>query len=427
MQQAVLTLAGVVTGGSFDNECEAHFSNVEIHKSPLTIDMREVEFVHLPALFSMVSLIVVRQKNGLETQFRLPSSRKVRDFLRLTQFPKTVSVVTQKPFVDFVHKDDHVWFRGLGGDQGTGTYPDALPISELRMPLFSWYPPKIKDEQDSRFEVNEFYFGVMDEQDRIWSEGPPATVLKNLFREPSYVVSHIVYEALSNAFRHPDSKVIVFASDMQIPADSPEQRDPKAKSVPGTFTLCYWDDGKSIYETLHDGHSDTVTVERHKNLKVRLHCKIGEGQQTRKTIVTNERKRTYSDKLEIFAAAFLPGTTRDKSGTGAKPHSRNELFDQEATLPGFGLYNLINAACLILDNKEMKSKVAVRSGRYFGSISAKETNRHRASREQDFNLSLKELCSSNEYFRGNLVSVSMPVNVPKMLLKAPGNWTRLAS
>jgi hypothetical protein len=348
---------------------------IAARESSLTIDLSAVNFILVESIAPLIAEIAGREAAGLQTLLRLPRSGDVRQALRAWDFAATLKRVTKRPFVEFVDRRDHRYFRGFGGDRGSTADSYGLEVHDQagsefvlvprvwrNMPLRYWNVRDLFVEGD----LPRFQSAVRDETSR-WKQdaGVSAVLEHHLGPFFGYVWSHIVHEAMSNAFRHGSANSVVAAAKADWSDKS--QRDTH-------FMLAFWDDGVAMYETLRRASTlDRITAPGYElsgNVAYDVkHVKERESvQRSKKT--SRELPTGSSSDEDFFLATLFPGVTADPDGRSHAPHPDVASNNPSAALAGMGLANLVNAAVDVL-----KGSVAFRSGSLFMNIRGAKRSR----------------------------------------------------
>lgn len=406
----VVKLEGILTGLHIDELLSPFHHSLPTAKSPLAIDMSGVNFMHVECFPPLIAEIAARQSEGLLTTIRLPRSAAVRQSFRTWDLARILRLVTGTPFIEFVDRRDHRFFHGLGGDLSTREYGlethqlhgerISLPPSARRtMPLKHWRVSDFFVEGDPL----RFQRAVLDET-QLWREdaGMRAVLEYHLGEFYGHVWTHIIHEALSNAFRHGSATSVVAA----VKADWTDRTQKDAH-----FTLSFWDDGKPMYETLRAGLAADGIVAPAFAMSEELgyhvkHTARGVARAFDRT--SRDLPTVDSPDEEFFVAALYPGVTSDPEGRLHVPHPDVGSSESLAALAGMGLANLVNAAVDVL-----KGSVAFRSGSYFMNVKAAALPRgHGQSKEKRAG----QYAVKTEYrwsSHGNIVTVRLPLRGKK--------------
>jgi hypothetical protein len=380
----------------------------------LTIDMSAVRFMHVDCVTPLIAEFAARHKLKLATRLRLPRSLEVRQALRTWDFARAIRLVTGMKFIDIVDPRDHQYFQGLGGDlrgrvYGLETYSikgaivSLPPLTRRFMPIRHW---AVRDVFSG--DATGFQRAVLDETSR-WREDPVvrASLRYHLGAYYGYVWTHIVHEAMSNAFRHGAAKSII--------ATSKADPDPSGRDV--HLTLTFWDDGLPMHETLRAGVKNEHGIlgsafGKSETLQYRVRVRDRNDLRFKRDFIASSDIAPSSEAPaeEFLLATVYPGLTADPFGRFHVPHPEMGNAGELPTLPGMGLANLVNGAVDVL-----KGSVVFRSGEYFMNVKASSRSR------QPSTLSAKAVKTNYAVkierrwpICGNILTVRLPLrNVPK--------------
>lgn len=371
------------------------------------IDLSDCSFIEVVSLMMLLSVLVARQEEGRETVIRLPKSKRVRDYFRSWNFPEAVASTTGRPFYRFVHKNDRTYF-GENPDVSKQAFAGTLTrgasgwdrILSDRFFGFSVYiPPNEAATFRPKLAVD-----IASE----WKRRAITSVLRKVFGgSEDLLSSRVIFEGVMNAIRHPSAKKIVIASQFQMGGAA---KSVGAEPPPSHFTLCIWDDGRGIVETLRDAidrESAISSIDPSDSFTSIYKLKLPGGEQrVPSTYVPSAKEPGYM----LLFSSVLPGITstlappKPKLVTTDEDHIQSPDVEVRSDpifrLPGMGLYLLTNAVVQILGGS-----VAVRTGEYFMNIKG-------AGRNDPAEYTIK-LTDGNPPLRGNLVTIRLPVHVAK--------------
>jgi hypothetical protein len=249
----------------------------------------------------------------------------------------------------------------------------------------------------------------------VWSSPLLQEVLSPLLtKDPSYLARDVVFEAMANAVRHPEAKTIVRVSHIEKRNDRPSLEGITGSAVGGArpfseqtvlshITLCWWDDGKSIIDTLreplsHGSSIRSILPEVGSTFDFRITDKRGTIVSQRKVELDVELNEAAEDELLLLAAVF-PGVTRDPDAVAASPpldstHSTVRPLNS----PGMGLHYLMNAAIDLYGGT-----VSFRTKNYFLNIK-------KAKKQSAATYSAKIIkYSISQSIPGNMITVRLPL------------------
>jgi hypothetical protein len=175
----------------------------------IRLDLSRCEFIDIPSLLHIIALVAARSRLSLRSQIRLPKSRLVRDFLRVWDFSSAVRNACGIPLIQLVSKEDHTYF-GESTDE----------VSLLRYASENRYSLGVQRLLNARFfSITTFLTtlaaptGFARLESSRWQEALVRSVLAKYLKGPDgYVASRIIFEAATNAVRHPGAQLIQTAS-----------------------------------------------------------------------------------------------------------------------------------------------------------------------------------------------------------------------
>jgi len=378
---------------------ESQTKTQALQAATLHLDFSKTEYFDVPALLQIISVLTQRRRSGLETSMALPQKQNARDFLRVWEFGEAIEKATGVVLKEVFSEND---VSCLSGDR-----EHAL----LRYLVASKYEGSLQRLLSRKFFSILTFFAkrtpvnkrmALDESER-WQQALIRAVLdRHLGHADDYVGSRIVYEACTNALRHPGAKIIQTASSFLVFGKSAAARST------GYLTISFWDDGSSMVETLRDAIKAGKTVQAlrvpalYADYKVSVHRYSGakDSEQTIRSDAVPDRHTP--DELLLVATTF-PGITRDALGLDRPPNPSLQRSKPEWDAPGMGLYVLLNTAVDIFGGR-----VTFRTKDLRLTVSRSEGNtnvRHKA----------KVTKYGNEFpqFLGNMVTIRLPIKIAK--------------
>jgi hypothetical protein len=179
----------------------------------LHLDLSGCQFIELVALLHLVALTAGRTRRGFTTEFALPKSKDVRDFMRVWEFPNAIRDATGLPLSKLVMKEDLAYFG------------ENSEFAALRYAQFYGYEGGLQRMLSTKFFAITSFLTALPSQPRFalaessrWQETLVRSVLSRYLHGPdNYVASRVVFEAATNAVRHPGASIIQTASSFFIP------------------------------------------------------------------------------------------------------------------------------------------------------------------------------------------------------------------
>ena len=372
---------------AIDSWCESNDWN-----GSLVIDLSEAEWIDVAALMHIVAIFADRSDNRLQTSMRIPNIRKVRDFLRVWRFAQAVQIVTDRRFKDLVDPVDHQYFEKKQVSYSTGNVLGNLEA----MGFFGFMVFRMNQAGSQAH--------MIQESCQHWDTSAISGVLhRYLSGSGKDFARVVVYESISNAYQHPNADTVCVVSKVDGP-------DRDGKKVPTSLTLCVWDNGSSIADTLKNqlmnGHAIRVNVDP-SHFKDRFLLVDDEGIFDPKNISASSTPNLDSPESEFLLSSMLPGITR------RGPYQEMSFIEEipellardfYAAQPGMGLFALLQAAI-----KSFGGKVTVRSGNL--RLSVREP---KPDEKQEPDVAYRVKCSTyppaTPRFRGNMITIRLPLS-----------------
>lgn len=229
--------------GPLEEAFEVYCRDHEGMPSRMRLDLSDCRFVEVTSLMWMLAILSLRERGGVPTEVIMPREKAVRDFMRVWEFPEAVRYVLGRPFTEILSEQD----------RGQYDREEKDPIDRLA------YAGKVLDVDgiEQRL-LSEGFFNFMtftprrekapsrlaDNENSRWREDRILSVLdKHLTisgtTSGTTVSSHIVHEAMMNALRHPNCRLIQTSSFFDRPDNY----------LLGETDLKDW---RSFFKTLYD-------------------------------------------------------------------------------------------------------------------------------------------------------------------------------
>ena len=370
------------------------------------IDMSDLNYPDVGVLLAVIGWTAERKRLNEPTRYRLPATDKGRELLRRMKFEYGFRSAVGASLKDYVFDADHRYFEreGLLECRYLLGHSDML-ISEAGMRLQdrgyfqfrSWEGDDVHPR--SRMSSLRSELGA---QELRWADEMLLSLLsRRLGRENAgYVGSHIIYEALSNAFRHANSQTIV----------SIEQVYDVSGAGSAIIRFAFWDNGDPVQETLRkslEGQENIINPDANL-MNVRFIRNTNPETVFDLGVATGALNKNHPDTiagLDLLLAAFLPGVTSEMDGFGAVYHTLLSKKYPLLAAPGKGLFNMLNATCTFF-----KGKLTAWSGGQAAIFSAPIQQNHLPDEKNTFSFSVVcEDLPRNDY-RGNLIAVELPLH-----------------
>jgi len=416
-----MRLTGDVLADDFEEQMDKFYERGSPDR-PLLIDLTETSYIEVAALVNCIALLVERTDSRLRTFIAIPSDRRVRDFLKVWRFARAVKDATGLSLVEFVVGEDRRYlsepqesYTGQGdGIQKLEYDPDWEPKRDTPRNFFEFVT--FAEEPGKKITPEGRFASAPRQEGRRWTRPLIQEVLEKHLPgrgTKDEVARVIIYEAMSNAVRHPQARVVQAVSRFERQGNGTEGHR-------GSLRICVWDDGDSIVKTLMQALEEGRSIQAF-NLPPfmcdRVHVTIRDFDCKHKDqrIVDQSDKITKESATEkdILLASLFPGVTRTvaQSVPQVEPFENqpseqdlaSQLMDFMNSAPGMGLYALTRT---VID--QFTGTLFIRSGRYRLIIEAA----HDAWRVQ---YSVRYKCKITVYrkymppFRGNLLAIQLPL------------------
>jgi hypothetical protein len=372
--------------GRVEQTMDEFFRDRGSSHTSLILDLSACEFIEVASLTYLISFILHRQRQGLSTILRLPTSKEVRDFLRAWNFPAAIKEAIGVPFSSIVSPADYRYFGenlSLKNLKYAGKLIDLHEGVEhlLRRDFFAFTSIKPNDNE------------IQVEAER-WQDPLLKAVLDKHLQAKGYLASRVIYESLTNASRHPAATVILATSHFERFHDT------------NFFTVVLWDNGEGIVETLQRAISNgnpirsTKCREHLANYNLNIEGPNSETLLADTPLDVNFTPSAETDDAHLLAAALLPGITRDVGGSGHRLHkdlASDPSVDPSLFLPGMGLYVLTNAVIDLYGGV-----VSLRSGRLFMNVKG-------GSVSPNYRIKIRQYGDWLPPFLGNMLTLRLPL------------------
>jgi hypothetical protein len=356
--------------------------------TPLLINCTNVSYFDVPGMVYLISRIIERARLGLETKLALPQRPEVANFLRIWNVDTTIERACGFPFSTMLHPSStSIW-----------SHLQTMPRTshEERLPA-SFYPIQATLRSSRRFTPN-----LAAEWSESWRSVYILSVLNRMLGGyGERIASHVIHEAIMNGIRHPGARVLLTASSS---IRYPSRSNSKSSRY---LTICVWDDGASIVETLRGASAfATEFYPRQSSLFKRdlEFTRIGIDKEEKTIRLTNQTAIPVDseDALLLLASTF-PGVTSDPSSEASYAHPNVIRENIDYARPGMGLFVLCSTVAEVFGGK-----VTIRSGRSRMSIQSGPIASENAPRL--LNVKVTDL-GPNSLLLGNQVTIRIPRRV----------------
>ena len=188
------------------------YNNLKIIKESknIRIDFQDVEYIEIGCFFYVISLMSIIKNKGGNVILKLPKSIKVRNIIRLWRVPIVLKEIIKVPFKDLVEQEDLKYFgenKNLLGDFYKKLSRNEEGLLKLfQLNFFSLYNLPFNDESNKK--------NTLINEPNKWEDSFIQAVLKKHLKKfdsnsENLIPRIIIYECLTNAYRHPNSKSLL--------------------------------------------------------------------------------------------------------------------------------------------------------------------------------------------------------------------------
>ncbi|HLP45829.1 MAG TPA: hypothetical protein VK469_07785 [Candidatus Kapabacteria bacterium] len=414
-KQEVIRFPESLLANNFEDILFNYFKGMKNSVDQILLDLRHCKFIDFVVFQYLISLFCFRRKRNQKTYFGIPVEKKVRDFIRVWEFPNAFSNATELKFSDFIVEEDK---KFIGEKQTTFKgFGDVVDTLEYNLDWKSGHRGK-----QNFFSYNTYYLkrkemaSILPEkvpsvEGRRWNEGLILKVLEKQLKSDNAkeeVGRIIIYESMSNAVRHPDATVIQAVSKFDHGLFSIKDKR--------NLRICIWDDGKSIVETLKPLIQEgkpirSVILPLYMSDQIFLKIEDLEYKENNREMQIDQSDNPDKNAIDeiILQSSLFPGISRTVSESipDVEPfdgeQSRkigNELYRDKQ---GMGLYALMRAVLDIF-----QGSLFIRSGNLFMSMKVA----HDAYRKQHnvrYKTKIVRYPQWYPTFVGNLLIIALPL------------------
>lgn len=424
-----ICLSGTVLADLVEKELSRYY-NKNTEKESLLFDFSESEYIDIAALVNCIATLVLHDEEEIQTYIAYPKLKIVRDFLQVWRFPKAVEAATNSRFTNYLLPEDHHYlnekqtnYTGLGGAiQKLKFNPDWRDNVDTRRNFFEFIT--FSNELDECISPRGSFLPAARNVSKKWAEPLINQVLNRhiVGKSPKDDIARvIIYEAMSNAIRHPQARNIQVVSMF---SSKSKNENEKSGAPDGSLRICIWDDGESIAATLLKAFQSAKTIHAFKFPtymydKVYVRVRNFNKKNQKDKVVDPEDEITDETATEprLLLLSLFPGVSRNVDNEIHSVDSYDEeiidscdekipkdpVMSYLATSPGMGLYALKRT---VLD--QFQGTIFMRSGncRLIMEVA------HDAYRKD---YSVKYKCKITKYpknypiFRGNLLTIQLPI------------------
>jgi hypothetical protein len=389
-----IKLPAIATIGNVEHEIDCFYHAATSSPADIELDMSFCDFIEPATLILLIALLRQRKFADQTTQIRLPVRKDVRDFLRRWEFPQAVHDATGCSFFSMVTENDRRYFGENSGHDDMKYHARVIDtfggrerlLSKVFYGIKTFFPLNLATDREKTVHA------AMNQADE-WKQEQVVDVLNRHLKKHNSkrIASHIVFEAIWNALRHPSAKIIQTTCHYQAPGEH---------SRNGMLTIVFWDDGESIVDTLQAGimSGRGGTYIEAPELYADYVCKFEDRNGVAKpTTIRSDRKVDECDpRYQFLLASIFPGITSDITGREHLPNKELEEENKLLSLPGMGLFVLVNMTAAVLGGS-----VSIRTAEFFMSI--------KSGLNDSYNVKIRTYGSPRPLFLGNMLTIRFPL------------------
>ncbi len=347
--------------------------------------------------------------------------------LHTWRFFEVVEELTQKHISNFIYGEfkkfgeltleieGKTYYKDINNDYFDKYYSDKGIQQLIKKGFFSLVCLPFKTEKEKRLALKSQR--LQWRTDRLISD----VLERNLLHKTelgNLLANTIIYECLTNAVRHPNSRDLVIGSFF----DSKKVIEDK-KIQEFHFTIVIWENGMSIIDTLKKAIIDGENIRSHESLVRAENSKLTSWFKLKRDYdSTSQSNYFYYDFIpdkktpddEILVASFFPGISRDPERKQSLSDKDNILQDEfeEAYGPGLGLTFLLDAVV-----NKLNGRLSVRTNEYFLNIKRgnkdvqKEFSNIKNEKNVDsiYQAKLTKRNNNENSFVGNMITIRIPL------------------
>ncbi|MDR1341453.1 MAG: hypothetical protein LBK58_15585 [Prevotellaceae bacterium] len=398
------------------------------------IDLNDGIHLGMPYIIFLIESIDKKISEGVDIQLKIPEDENKRNSIRYFRLPSIIANLTGKKFRDIITEDSLKYFgeninlkRNCQESLRTQKYEnfdtlaDALKTKDIC--VFCESMP-FKDDFEKICAVEKLH--------SIWTDAEMRAFLKRHLDSPDYnkerfVSNRIIYECATNSQRHSEANKLLVAAVVKK-TEIMDNND----CYKYTLDIYFWDNGKSIIETLKNAHGKGQPIRNnmgfHKDIR-NFHASYSikyENSPFDKIIINSDvpdetpanesesgisMQNILNDDGLILLSSFFPGVSEDPRGSSHKENPEFKQGDSPLKYPGMGLTTLLNAAIDLLDGQ-----VSVRAGDYFlnikkleDSFSEKLKKIEDAKYKKYYQAEINKIEDKSPQLNGNMLIVSLPL------------------
>lgn len=428
-----VNLSGIVLADSFETKLARYYQD-QSGKGPVLFDFADAEYIEIAALVNCIATLTYLKGNGIRSFLGFPKEKSLRDFLRVWRFLEAASEATGMPVENLLLPEDRtrvlnepqITYTGIGSALDVLEYdPDWTPCSNTNRSFFEFIT--FRSPTGKPISPDTTFVSAPRCVSAHWTGPLIKQVLGRHLHQNSpreEVARVIIYEAMSNAIRHPEAHLIQVVSKFDRKGRTSSATIDSVESNKGTrltstsegsLRICIWDDGQSIADTLlplvKSGRPiRAFHLPPYMSDRIFVQIRSYKEEILRETVVdqTEEITLAVAHEPHLLLASLYPGVSRSiaTSVAAVEPFDGQDtksLPQLSLSAPGMGLYALSRTVLA-----QFQGQLLIRSGNYRLLLESA----HDAYRKQ-YNVQYK--CKITRYpesfppFKGNLLTIQLPI------------------
>jgi len=374
----------------------------------VVVNLGALRHPNASVLLALMGWTAQRVRHGCATKYQLPTSRIGRELLRRLNYEHGFRSAVGTSLRSVMAPDQELYFESesrLTGSDIVGLEEAQISEAAAQLQDRGFFQFRSWDSDPLHPKINlSGLHAELTQQELRWSDELLISLLsRRLGRDNvGYVSSHLVYEALSNAFRHANSETIVSVEQVYDVIKS------NAGHRCGILRMAFWDNGDPVQETLRKSLLDGRNVINPDSRLLAVRFEMKSNVQSNFDLEAANARLLVKDPHaipaeDLFLAAFLPGVTSEPEGFGATYHHLLREKYPLLAAPGKGLFNMLNAVCTFL-----RGTLTAWSGGQAVTFMMHPSAEAEAADRFVFTVACKKL--PPDQFMGNLIAIELPLS-----------------
>lgn len=393
---AHISLPRSLEAGIFESTVGPH-----LREPALRIDLSPVQWLDVSALMSLVALVKTRSSRDLCTSLLLPDSRRVRDFLRAWNFPAGVRESAGQPFRKLVAAEHHGYF----GEPQKYYLPQQITDPETGL-IEQLVAARFFGFTSYRLVGGQRDLEIVEAESNRWrSDAIQRTLGARLHDEGGDLPRVVIFELMANVVQHPGARVTSIVS--YATPESPVLHKRRTefsinkRRKDTHLTICVWDDGTSIPQTLRSALLDTGSVRLKDTDSLDVFSVLPSGWVPSSTSYPVSWTPTAeSNDAEFLISSLFPGITQKAGGEVAGMRAD---FLGPRDEPGMGLHALYK---VVID--QFGGMVSIRTGNFFLNLRKSKLKTDAAS-SPAYRVKVRAL-DPDQWIDGTMFSLRLPLD-----------------